>query len=164
MAPKSLCCRFVMRNPYSDLPTEAFWRQAVTETSPFTPEELYTPKWILSANTKIATAGSCFAQHITTHPRQERFNVLDLERPPCSLAEADHQRFGFSLFSCRYGNIYTAQQLLQLAREVQGRFGPTDAVWRREAGFFDALRPGVEPEGLGSAEEVWNIAVITSPG
>ena len=143
-----------MTHPYSDLPTKAFWRPAVAEASPFALEDLYTPKWRLEPGTKIATAGSCFAQHITSHLKAERFNVLDLERPPCSLPQEEHQRFGFSLYSCRYGNIYTAQQLLQLAQEVRGRFRPAAIAWERDGRFYDALRPGVEPEGLGSAEEV----------
>lgn len=143
-----------MNSPYSALPSRAFWRKAVAEASPFAPNDLYRPKWSITPETKIATAGSCFAQHITSHLRAHHFNVLDLEKPPFSLAEEHHHRFGFSLYSCRYGNIYTAQQLLQLALEARGRFQPQEPAWEREGRWFDAQRPGVEPEGLGSPEEV----------
>ena len=143
-----------MTSPYSALPSRAFWRKAVAEASPFDQSDLYQPKWKISPDTKVATAGSCFAQHITCHLRANNFNVLDLEQPPFSLEDEHHQRFGFSLYSCRYGNIYTAQQLLQLAQEARGRFQPQEPAWERHGRWFDAQRPGVEPEGLDSADAV----------
>lgn len=58
------------------------------------------------------------------------------------------------MYSARYGNIYTARQLLQLAQEVSGDWKPQNCIWEKGGRFFDALRPAVEPEGLASAGEV----------
>ena len=117
-------------------------------------EELHVPKFRIRPEGKIATAGSCFAQHISRHLKERGFEVLDVEPPPPGLNQENATRFGFGLYSARYGNIYLARQLLQLAREALGRSTPADAVWERNGRYFDALRPSVEPAGMGSAEEV----------
>ncbi len=141
-------------SPYQDLPDEAFWRSAVAEASPAGLRGLYKKKWSIPADARIATAGSCFAQHVTRHLRQNGMHVLDVEPPPETLPQALHKKFGYVTYSARYGNIYTTLQLLQLAEEAVGLFSPQAGVWRKAERFYDALRPGVEPEGLGSFEEV----------
>jgi hypothetical protein len=80
--------------------------------------------------------------------------VLDVEPPPPGLSEKSRQKFGFSMYSARYGNIYTVRQLLQLAQEVAGEWAPQNVVWQKDGKFFDALRPAIEPVGLDSPEEV----------
>jgi hypothetical protein len=116
---------------------------------------MYRKKWDIGPTERIATAGSCFAQHIGRHMKRKGFNVLDMEPPPYSLSEHEAMKFGFSTYSARYGNIYTARQLLQLAQEAFGLRSPEDALWQDDTGsWFDAMRPGVEPEGLTSREEV----------
>jgi hypothetical protein len=100
------------------------------------------------------TAGSCFAQHIAKTLRSRGYNVLDAEPIPPMLPEASANKFGYNLYSARYGNIYTARQLLQLVREALGRFKPENWIWQKGDRYFDALRPNVEPNGLASEEEV----------
>ena len=68
----------------------------------------------------IATAGSCFAQHIGRALRGRGLGYLDLEPPPAFLTEDEANRLGYGLYSCRYGNIYTVRQLLQLFQEAHG--------------------------------------------
>lgn len=102
----------------------------------------------------IATAGSCFAQHISRHLRGNGYNVLDVEPAPAWLPTPEHGRYGYSTYSARFGNIYTLQQLVQLAREAAGRIEPADICWRKGGRYFDALRPAVEPDGHGSVEEL----------
>ena len=58
------------------------------------------------------------------------------------------------MYSARYGNIYTIRQLLQLVQEVAGTRPPSHWIWERDGRFFDALRPGVEPNGLVSSDKV----------
>lgn len=72
---------------------------------------------------------------------------MDVEPAPAGWASEDARRHGFGLFSARYGNIYTARQLLQLALEALGRRAPQDRVWEKGGRFFDALRPSVDPAG-----------------
>ena len=141
-------------SPYATLPQEAFWRTAVAEVSPLELQGIYKKKWPIPADARIAAAGSCFAQHVSRHLKLNGFHILDVEPPPKELPEAVHKTFGYSTYSARYGNIYTAQQLLQLTQEAAGQFTPEAAVWRKGERFYDALRPGVEPEGLASPEEV----------
>lgn len=141
-------------NPYDKLSPEAFWSSGVAQASPFSLPCIYRKKWPIESDSTIATAGSCFAQHIARHMRGSGFKVLDMEPPPLRLAAESHQKFGFSMYSCRYGNIYTTRQLLQLANEAAGKFEPAESVWEKDGRFFDAQRPAVEPEGLASPQEV----------
>jgi hypothetical protein len=115
---------------------------------------IYQKKFDILPTDRIATAGSCFAQHIARHMRESGFTVVDAERAPGALSPAVAKSFGFQLYSARYGNIYTARQLQQLFYEALGKFVPADMVWEKDGRFFDAMRPGVEPEGLDSPEEV----------
>jgi hypothetical protein len=142
------------KSPYEGLPPSRFWRTAAAETSPGSVENFYQPKFLIARSTRIATAGSCFAQHIGRHLKRRGFRILDLEAAPPGITPAAAVRFGYGIYSARYGNIYLARQLLQLVEEVLDTRSPADIVWVRNGKFFDALRPGVEPQGLDSAEEV----------
>lgn len=142
-----------MINPYSELPPEAFWKTGVVDSYPTT-NNIYRKKYSISAGDAIATAGSCFAQHIARHLRAEGYCVLDMEPAPEDLPRSSHEDFGYSMYSARYGNIYTVQQLLQLAREAFGEFETELPEWRRGDRYFDALRPGIEPEGLATQDDV----------
>ena len=135
-------------NPYSNLPSERFWRTAVTTSNPYNLESIHQNKFSIDRKTKIATAGSCFAQHIARHLREREFTVLDAEPAPKGLPRELHQKYGFSMYSARYGNIYTVKQLLQLAKEVSGARVPEDYILESEGKFYDGLRPSVEPEGF----------------
>ncbi|MCF7700937.1 GSCFA domain-containing protein [Loktanella sp. M215] len=142
-------------HPYSDLPPSRFWRTGVAEENPFFINDIYEKKFALEPKEKIATAGSCFAQHISTHLKKNGYNVLDVEPAPNGLAAEKHQRYGFGVYSARYGNIYTMRQLKQLASEVENESGDSgQRVWSGPSGYVDALRPNVEPKGLSSAETV----------
>ena len=141
-------------NPYSNLPKSAFWKTGVAQENPFGVENIYKKKFNLSPQAKIATAGSCFAQHISRHLKKNGYNVLDVEPPPAGLRDKLHQKFGFSMYSARYGNIYTVRQLLQLAQEVLGEHEPQNFVWEKDGKYFDALRPAIEPGGYDTKEEV----------
>ena len=69
-------------------------------------------------------------------------------------AREDHARFGYGIYSARYGNIYTTRQLLQLTREALGDWTPRDRVWEKNGRYYDTRRPSVDPVGLASPEEV----------
>ena len=143
-----------MISPYSDLPSRSFWKGAVSGRSPETVSGLWQPKFQFAPDTRIATAGSCFAQHISRYLRARNAAVVDLEPPPLGLSAANAMKYGYGIYSARYGNIYTVRHLLQLTEEALGRFAPSDAVWERNGRFFDAMRIGVEPGGLPSAKAV----------
>lgn len=143
-----------MTSPYENLPAEAFWRSSVAETDPAHLRGIWTPKFGLSRNDGIMTAGSCFAQHIGRALKGAGLNILDVEPPPVGMRDETARRFGYGLFSARYGNIYTTRQLLQLLHDALEDAPDPSVVWEREGRFFDALRPGVEPDGLARPDEV----------
>lgn len=143
-----------MQSPYANLPRRAFWRTGVAERMPAELNDIYVPAFKIDRNMKIATAGSCFAQHVGRTLREAGFNIIDTEPAPPGVSAQVAQRFGFGLYSARYGNIYTARQLLQLWRESHERLSPALPVWRRGDRFFDAQRPGIEPNGLPSEADV----------
>lgn len=141
-------------NPYQSMPREAFWRSGVAEQHPLTIENLYKKKFPIARSDRIATAGSCFAQHVANHLRTRGCNILDAEPPPEGLDEKSAKDFGFKIYSARYGNIYTARQLLQLLHDCASKTVRAGDIWEKNGRFYDALRPGVEPDGLASREEV----------
>jgi hypothetical protein len=140
-----------VRHPYQNLPNHRYWRTGVSAYKAGLVEGLYQPKFQISADDKIATAGSCFAQHIARTMRAAQFKVLDVEPGPLGLAPGE---YGFGLYSARYGNIYQARALLELAKEAFGQTSPTGWVWQRGGKYFDAFRQSVEPGGYSSEAEV----------
>ncbi len=140
-------------NPYVDLPPKAFWRRAVSEVSPLEFADLYQPRFAITRQTVIATAGSCFAQHIGNRLKAAGFNFLDVEPPPPILPKKLWLDFSYGMYSGRYGNVYSARQLLQMFQRAYGLFTPQDSVWEIDGRFYDPFRPTVEPQGFTSAEE-----------
>lgn len=141
-------------NPYDSLPKSAFWKTGVEQENPHAIDGIYQKKFDIKQVDKIATAGSCFAQHISKHLTDSGYSVLNLEPAPKGLPHELHHKFGYSMYSCRYGNIYTVRQLLQLTREASGEWMPSDFVWQKNGRYFDALRPAVEPDGQESYDDV----------
>ena len=141
-------------SPYQDLPARNYWRSGVVDRHPLAPGDVYRKKYSITGRDRIATAGSCFAQHIARHLRHNGIKVIDEEPAPQGLSEDIARSFGFGLYSARYGNIYTTRQLLQLIEETLGIWQPAMPVWTKNGRYYDALRPSVEPEGHESAEDV----------
>jgi hypothetical protein len=141
-------------SPYEGKPARSYWRTGVAEQTPQSVPDLYRKKFDITHDARIATAGSCFAQHIARYLRRERYCVIDEEPAPPGLAPELAKKFGFGLFSARYANIYVARQLLQLLREARGEFEPADWIWQNNGRYYDGLRPSIEPYGLDSPEEV----------
>jgi len=145
-----------MKSPYIDLPDSSFWKLAVPNKIDLL-ENIYKQKFSI-LNKKIATAGDCFAQEIHRALKKSGCLVIDNEPSPNTIAirgEIENS-FGYGLYSARHGNIYSARQLLQLAKEAFGISTPSpeDYIWEKDNRFYDALRPSVEPNGLTSKEEV----------
>jgi hypothetical protein len=103
---------------------------------------------------KIATAGSCFAQHIGRALKQRGLSYVDYEPPPEFLTPEAAEQHGYGIYSCRYGNIYTVRQLLQLFQESFGERRPETVIWEASGRFYDRLRPAVLPGGTATAEEI----------
>lgn len=141
-------------HPYRRLADIAFWRRAVAAL----PREAVDPtgefKLRLTPQTRVATAGSCFAQHIARHLSASGYNYYVVERahPLVSKVEKEHC---YGTFSARYGNIYTSRQLLQLIRRAYGKFRPEQDAWIESTGrVLDPFRPTIQPGGFGSVVEM----------
>jgi len=141
-------------NPYHGLSPKQFWSTAVAGKSPLSVEDIYSKKFGIPKSAGIAAAGSCFAQHVTRYLREGGYGVMDVEPSPPGLSDEIRKQYGYSTYSARYGNIYTVRQLLQLAKEAFGLWRPAEVVWEKDGRYYDALRPGVEPEGLSTPAEV----------
>lgn len=137
------------RSPYSNLPPRAFWRGGVAGASSF-PDDIYRPKFPVTKDTKVFTAGSCFAQHVGAAMKHAGISVIDAEPARRGLPAETAKRFGYGVYSARFGNLYTVKQFRQLVEEIDGAT-PALPVWQNGDRFWDAQRPGVEPDGLASA-------------
>ncbi|MEP2785114.1 MAG: GSCFA domain-containing protein [Pseudoruegeria sp.] len=143
-----------MNHPYVNLPSEAFWRSGVAEVSALELEAIYTPRFPILKSSRIAAAGSCFAQHIGRQFKSRGYGFLDVEPAPALLAKESWDRFGFNMYSARYGNVYSARQLLQLFQRAAGTFTPQEECWEKNGRFFDPFRPSIEPNGFESRAEM----------
>jgi hypothetical protein len=143
-----------LAHPYKGQPQKAFWKQAVAQHNPLDISGWYSKKYEIGS-AKIATAGSCFAQHIGANLRKNGYSYIDVE--PCTwfLDEEDRPAFGYGIYSARYGNVYTTRQLLQLIRRALGEFRPSERAWKHKSGFVDPFRPTIEPEPMDTEEEVF---------
>jgi hypothetical protein len=104
----------------------------------------------------VATAGSCFAQHIARHLRESGYNYY-VEETGHPLVKASLLRASnYGVFSARYGNVYTARQLLQLLERAYGIFEPDETVWKSPDGrFCDPFRPEIQPGDFVSEAEMF---------
>jgi len=141
-------------NPYDSLPPGQFWRRSVSRISRFEFDPVLSPKFKIGQKERIATAGSCFAQHIAKKLRQIGFNYYVPEAGE-GLSEPDRRRRNYGVFSARFGNLYTSRQLLQLLREAYGQRDPAEKAWLRQDGrYVDPYRPAIEPDGFARPEDV----------
>lgn len=143
-------------HPYGGLPDHAFWRRAVAKLSPSEIDPIAGEFMKLDRTDRVATAGSCFAQHIARHLKTSGFNFMVTESPHPLVPRAAAERFGYGIFTARYGNIYTALQLLQLFDRAYGRFVPNEDVWDgdKSGSAVDPFRPTIQPGGFASADEL----------
>ncbi|MBN8189910.1 GSCFA domain-containing protein [Salipiger thiooxidans] len=144
-----------MSNPYVGLPPRAYWRSGVADVSFLEMQDVYRPRYEISReSTRIAAAGSCFAQHIGRQFKARGYQFVDVEKPLPMLPESAWNDYGFNMYSARYGNLYSARQLLQMFRRAHGLFTPEEDVWEKNGRFYDPFRPNIEKNGYATPEEV----------
>lgn len=142
-------------HPYKTLPAKAFWRRAIAAVAPDEVDPVGIFNLRIEKDTKVATAGSCFAQHIARHLKSAGFRYYVTEPGHPIVAESARVRNNYGLFSARYGNIYTARQLKQLFDRAYGRFAALEDVWEHgDDVFIDPFRPTIQPGGFISREEL----------
>lgn len=142
-------------HPYKSLPNKAFWRRSVAQPKMAEVDPVGVFELNIKPETKVATAGSCFAQHIARHLSKSGFNyyVAEQGHPIVPLNVRDAHNYG--TFSARYGNLYTARQLYQLIERAYDRFTPAETPWVDADGTVrDPFRPTVQPGNYVSVAEM----------
>lgn len=139
-------------NPYSGLPDYQFWRRGIEKLAVADVNPVTNAGFKLGRDCKVATAGSCFAQHIARTLTAQGFNYFVTETGE-GLPQEEAVRRNFGVFSARFGNLYTARQLVQLFDRAYDRFHPLDNAWSQGDGkFADPFRPQIEPDGFESLQ------------
>lgn len=141
--------------PYDNLDSSAYWKSAVGERSFYDLDNLARPKRKIGPNDVIGAAGSCFAQHVARRLRLAGFNFLDVEPPPSWLPKVLYAKYGYEMFSARYGNVYTSTQFKQLILRAMGRFSPAESFWISSGAYYDPFRPRIQAGGFKSSDEVF---------
>ena len=142
------------RHPYADLPDTAYWRRAVGAAAPGALDPVVAAPFQIGARTKVAAAGSCFAQHIGRYLKAAGCAALVTEAAHPVMTEAAARALNYGIYTARTGNIYTARQLLQLIERAYGRFSPREDIWDEGGGvFLDPFRPTIQPGGFASRRE-----------
>lgn len=146
-------------NPYRQLPEHQFWRRAVSKIEPAALDPVVAPKFRISCTDAIATAGSCFAQHIARRLQASGYHYLVTETPPSDMKSEAARNLQFGVYTARYGNVYTPRQLRQLFERTVDRSVVELGAWQRETDgrFIDPYRPEIVGEGFASSA-----AVLTS--
>ena len=142
-----------MPSPYANLPDHRYWRRAMSRVEGFAVDPVVQRSFGIARTDRVATAGSCFAQHISRSLAALGYGYWIAEPAPAGMSDGEARRLNYGVFSCRYGNIYTTRQLLQLIIETFD--GQRDVVWQREDGrYVDALRPQISVDGYSRPEDV----------
>ncbi len=143
------------QHPYQSMPDYTRWTRAVERPAYSTVDPVVDFPFVVAPDDKVATAGSCFAQNIARHLRKNGFCYFVTEDGHPLGSEEDKVAFNYGTYSARYGNLYTARQLVQLFDRAYGRFTPIEDVWTGpEGGYVDPLRPAIQVGGFPSLEEL----------
>jgi hypothetical protein len=141
-------------SPYTALSSQHFWKSSVTDLS-LDKIDPVTAGFEITHEMKVATAGSCFAQHIAK--ALQRFGLgYYIAESANGISAENQRRMNYGVYSARYGNVYTAAQLRQLLERAIGKFETKELVWQRRDGrYVDPFRPQITPEGYPSTEAVF---------
>jgi hypothetical protein len=140
-------------HPYAQLDDRNFWKKFAAN-APWRDLELNDrPKFTLKASDRLATAGSCFAQHISRFMAKVGLAPYVAEPAHTLLLEFGGEAESYSLFSARYGNIYTIRQYLELFRQAFAIVPMIEDFVEQDGRWFDLLRPAVQKEGFASFAE-----------
>jgi len=115
---------------------------------------LWDPKFKITPKSKVATFGSCFAQHFGNALKSRGFNWFLSELPPPGLSKKNQTAFNYNVFSARTGNIYTTSLLRQWVEWALEKNEVPSEVWEKNKRYHDPFRPTVEPNGFFSIDEL----------
>ncbi|WP_220474130.1 GSCFA domain-containing protein [Aurantiacibacter xanthus] len=141
-------------HPYRGLQPYQFWNRSISAVEPHLVDPVTNPRFTIGREARVATAGSCFAQHISRSISRSGYNYFVTE-DGADLSEQDRTAGGYGIFPARFGNIYTTVQLLQLFEEAFGEREPAaQALQRPDGRYVDPLRQQVDARGFDSPAAV----------
>jgi hypothetical protein len=140
-------------HPYKTLDDRSFWATAVAQKSMFDIENLWDPRFSIDQTSKVATYGSCFAQHIGRALKSRGFHWMVTEAGPEGVSSEILRAYNYGVFTARTANIYTVSLLRQWVDWALGKAVPDD-TWEKDGRFYDPFRPRIEPSGFASKEEM----------
>lgn len=144
-----------MTHPYRNLPAYTRWSLAVAEPAYPEVNPVVGFPFKVGPQDKVATAGSCFAQHIARRLKASGYNYFVAEPGHPLAQESLAEKYNYRVFSARYANLYTTRQLVQLIERAYGERQPLADHWELPNGrFVDPLRPTIEPNGFSSLAEL----------
>ena len=143
-----------MSHPYRGLPSHQFWNTGVTQSPPGALDPMTNAKFQILPGEKVATMGSCFAQHISRHLVKRGLSYFITENGDPDTSPEILAARNYGVFSARYGNVYTVRQAVQLIDRAFGEFVPAEDVWETTGGYVDPYRPQIEPVAWQTADEV----------
>lgn len=145
-----------MRHPYVGQPQRQFWTREPGIADPASLDPVGEVPFRLKRSDRIVTAGSCFAQHVARFLSQSGYDHYIAEPAHPFIRPGTAKKYHYGLFSARYGNIYTARQLLQLLQRAHDLFEPADDAWPAPQAdrFVDPFRPQIQPGGFLSKKEL----------
>ena len=112
------------------------------------------PKFKIPFDAKIATAGSCFAQHISNYLQRVGVKTYRTELPPGYLLETSDEYLTYTRYSARYGNVYTVKQLKNLIDQAFSII-PVIHDYQIDSGvYIDLLRPAFTTLEYESIDEI----------
>lgn len=139
-------------HPYQQQPDRAFWKRAVSDTGWRDLDLVGVPKFQLTPQSRVATAGSCFAQHIARHMRLRGLQPMVVEQPHPLEQAAGRDGADYQTFSARFGNLYSARQAVELAEQALGVRPQIDDYAADSAEqhgrTYDLLRPNAVKGGF----------------
>lgn len=142
-------------HPYKGKPDYCFWKKSISSIPKSEVDPVVDFGLTIKPNQKIATAGSCFAQHIAKKLSASGYNYYVAETAPAHYSPQEASQQGYNVFSARYGNLYTTRQLLQLFDRAFGAFETTLKSWQRpDLTYVDPFRPQITPEGFKDIESL----------
>lgn len=127
-----------MNHPYEGNNDYQFWKRTISPNHRSSFNPVTNTKFLINKDSKIATMGSCFAQHLTKWLIKNKLNFFyDLSDKYYA-----NDKSSDCLFSANYGNIYTVSQGLQLLKAAYGLMTLSDEIWFDADQFVrDPLRP-----------------------
>jgi hypothetical protein len=138
--------------PYNSLSDSHYWARSISRVASADVDLMVTSPRIIHPFSKVASAGSCFAQHIARALQNAGQRYFVTERGVDLVADEARRRH-YGTFSARYGNVYTPRQLVQLFDRAFGQWTPQEPWWDGpHGGVVDPFRPTIEPDDFASTE------------